>query len=788
MRNWTRLLATATCVAALAIAGCEGDDGDPGPVGPVGPEGPPGPEGPTGPEGPPGVGVVDPVEGPLSGGITGVEIDTSASAIVTVTFEVQDGAGGPIAGLEEFEFTINKLITPAGDHPYWQSYINRQSPGSRPTTVIWASSERGTPSEIEPGVYEYTFELDLDTAADVEFPDITSAIGLEIISNLDLAFDPTVPHRIGIASRDSENRFNAVIDFVPNDLPTLIPELVNRVVTDESCGACHGNSADRSALAFPNLHGNTRFDADFCVACHNPNFYDGYESTDTEWVDLDQVTIIHKLHADSGDYFAGNTDYSHVHYPQSLANCLTCHDNNRMPKPEDRSAADAVAFQTRPSADACGTCHTDLDFDAHFSAGSQTAACLLCHGDGAFASVDNFHISPSSTPNNPQQPEGFVQFEYEIDSVTVDADNQPIVTFRLLADGAPVDVQNLPAGVGLGNMRFYTAWSVAHPGGADAGPFEGAPQDYNNLVDNLPVAPGGGRLWWDLDVSLDVRSWDQPQSIGELSGFVDSLTPAADGAFTTVAGIDPATPFAFPPDATLMAFGIEGRPESQGTSIDTSAVIGFASEPRRAIVGEDNCLACHETLAFHGGSRVNGPDWCAACHNPETSSSNIFSGIIPDGVNGAGMAIDGEKPMNLKDLVHGLHAGKPVAGEPIRTVPFSFIRGTVEGGRGQGPYDFSDIGYPAALADCETCHLPDTYKLPIVEEALWSVVDGFPGATATAPHNPGLTGRMAPTAASCYGCHNTPAAKAHFELNTTEAAESCAVCHGEGQIVPGHDD
>lgn len=786
MQNWTRLLVTATCATLLALAGCSGDDGDRGPAGPAGPPGPPGPEGPSAP----GVGDVGDPAGTLAGGITAVEIDTSASAFVTVTFEVSDRSGLPVSGLTGFEFGLAKLVTPAGAPPYWQSYINRAGPGSRPTSVLWATTERGAVTEIEEGVYEYTFAVDLEDA-DVLLPAINTPAALAVLPNVDVSFQPTLPHRLSVASTSSASRFNAVVDFVPADLPALLPNLVNQVATNESCGSCHGSSADRSSLAFPNLHGNTRFDVNFCVTCHNPNMYDGYQSTNDAWVDLDLVTIVHKLHGDSGDYFASSRDYGHVHYPQPISNCLTCHDNNRMPKPAGRSAADAVAFQQRPSDEACGTCH-EITFVAgtfnHNFGGQPAEVCMLCHGPDGFVSVDQFHISPSSTPNNPLQPEGFVQFEYQIASVTVNELEQPIVTFRLLADGAPVDLQNLPAGIGLGNMRFYASWSVPHPGAFDAnGPAIAAPQDFNNLVNTLPVAPGGGRLWWELDVSLGVRSWDQPQSIGNLSAFVGTLTPADDGYFVTAPGIT-ATPFAFPPDATLMAIGIEGRPQSQGVSIDTSARIGYAGTPRRQVVAEDNCLACHETLAFHGGARVNGPNYCLTCHNPETSSSNVFAGVIPVGLNGAGMNIGGQLPMNLKDLVHGLHAGKPVGGDPIRTVPFSFIRGTVAGGSGQGPYDFSDIGYPAALADCETCHLPGTYALPITANALWTVVDGLPGATAAAPHNPGLATRMAPTGASCFGCHNSPTVKAHIDLNTAPGGEACAVCHGPGKVVPGHVD
>jgi OmcA/MtrC family decaheme c-type cytochrome len=802
MKDWTKLLATAVLATAFAVAGCSGDDGKDGPQGPAGPTGPQGPEGPPGPPGP-GAGDIGDPTGTLTGEITGVEIDTSASAIVSVTFEVTDASGLPVTGLEQFEFTIAKLLE-TGEYPRWQSYINRSRLQSGGVRVLRAAGERRAATEVEPGVYQYTFGTDLDAVADFiyygsagapEAPGVGSSGVLDsaaaeaVLPTLDLDYNPSALHRISVVGREA--RYNATIDFVPADLPTLLAPTANLVITTESCGACHGNSADRGILHFPNVHGNGRYTTETCVSCHNESTFDSRGSTDEAWAEISLATMMHKIHNNAVDYSVDGRIYDTVHYPQSIANCLTCHDNQRMAafgfEAEGRADADKVAYQARPSAEVCGTCH-EIDFSVggfnHLFGDAAPADCLVCHGPGAFASVDRFHISPASTPNNPLQPAGFVQFEYQIASVEVDANDQPIVTFRLLADGEPVNLQELPAGIGLGNMRFYAAWSAPHPGGADImdGPAIAAPQDFNNL------GTTASRLWWDLDTSLNVRSWDQPQSIGNVSTFVGTLTPADDGYFVTEPGINAG--FAFPPDAVLMAVGIEGRPQSQGVSIDTSSRIGYAGTARRSVVAAENCLACHETLAIHGSSRVNEANWCLACHNPENSSSNVFSGVIPESVNGAGMAIDGEKPMNLKDLVHGLHAGKPVGGAPIRTIPFSFIRGTVAGGMGQGPYDFSDIGFPAALADCQACHEPGTYSLPLPAGAMWTVVDGFAAATLTAPHNPGLAGRMAPVSASCYGCHNTPQAKAHFELNTsfTSGAEACAICHGPGRIVPAHVD
>jgi hypothetical protein len=45
---------------------------------------------------------------------------------------------------------------------------------------------------------------------------------------------------------------------------------------------------------------------------------------------------------------------------------------------------------------------------------------------------------------------------------------------------------------------------------------------------------------------------------------------------------------------------------------------------------------------------------------------------------------------------------------------------------------------------------------------------------------------MAPISAACYGCHNTPAAKAHFDNNTSTGGEACVICHGPGRIAPAH--
>jgi OmcA/MtrC family decaheme c-type cytochrome len=685
----------------------------------------------------------------LDGEITAVAIDDENGAEVTVTFAVTQG-GAPVTGLQSFEFTIAKLNT-GGDYPDWQSYINRSIHEDDGARVLRAAGERATPAEIAPGVYEYTFCTDLvdvenyiynaGAAANDEIgaPGCVSGSGIldspawdAIEPTLDVSYNPAATHRISISLRQTGQGlfWNGNVDFVPETLPALLPATADLVATTESCGSCHGLSEDRSKLYFPGFHaGGSRITVELCVTCHNASTFDSETSTDTAWASLDLVNLVHKIHVDN-DYEVAGRDYSTVHYPQSVTNCLTCHDNQRMAawgyEPAGRSEADKTAYQDRPSAAACGTCH-EIDFNAHFSSGGVTAACLQCHGPGQFASVDEFHISVASTPNNPWLPEGGYEFQYSIDSVTLDDELQPTIKFAVYARTepgafAPLNFSSLPAGVTLGNVRFYAAFSVPQPEPPNPrnGPAIDAPQDFNNLY----IA--AGRQYFDFAEPTGLFSWDQPAALGTLTSFLDALEgPDANGYYTLE------LPFNFPVDSTLRAVSIEGRPTSAAGNAQTPSVIKHVGPERRKVVDINNCNTCHERIVFHGGGRMDGVDHCVSCHNPEMTNSNLFSGIIPEGAFEEFPARQVYEGMfftrhsnNLKDMLHGIHAGQPVSRPAIRTVPFNFIRANaLAPAGGQGPHPFADVGFPAVLRDCQACHIDSSYALPITPGALWTVMD-----------------------------------------------------------------
>jgi OmcA/MtrC family decaheme c-type cytochrome len=141
--------------------------------------------------------------------------------------------------------------------------------------------------------------------------------------------------------------------------------------------------------------------------------------------------------------------------------------------------------------------------------------------------------------------------------------------------------------------------------------------------------------------------------------------------------------------------------------------------------------------------------------------------------------------------------------------------------------DFSQFEAPSPMGNCQTCHEGETYVLPTTPNLLpvkqsildcGAVVTDSTGAewcsgrTANATRGVRYT---PPQQAVCAGCHDTDAARAHFELNTVfpagqtaatynpypsptgsvlpdparTATETCATCHGPGRqfdVVSSH--
>lgn len=852
-------------VLAAGIAGCDGDDGAPGAAGQPGPAGPAGPQGPAGPAGPPAPPPATPTgsaTGDLNGAITGITISNS-SKIVTVDFTLKDAAGRNVTGARNFEFFISKLVPATNDEPaYWQSYINRSyRSGSNPTVLV-ATGERATATEVSAGVYRYTFCTDIESVGAFQYystatgPEacrsriptrniggaITGAVWEALSPTLDLAYAPNAVHRVAVVARDgsgaSAAHFNTFIDFVPAQLPTLVANVSNQVVTNESCGACHAeNSADRGKLLFgPRGGGHVGYyyKVEVCTSCHNPNSYNSAASTAAEWETVDMKVLAHTLHQS--------------HYPQNapfggvggigafdgglgVQNCRACHDNQNpkiLPQqPAERVAADKDAWLTRVSQQACNTCHA-VDFTSHFGNQPGNVQCGECHAPTRSLPVNQAHATPYATPNNPElyrTPTGLSArtVEYQIAQVTMDpVTRQPTARFRVLVNGTPFNLKSLVNttvepnvlqtvdGVAIGALNMKLAWSAPMPTPVSVsnGPAIAQPLDFNNFG-------GAARQFWNyisgapagVNLGAGFAAYDQPTtySLTSVAALNSLVGPDAEGYFTTAPGINPTAPLAFPENTTLRAVAMESYLTINGMNISGNAALRAVdgAPTRRLIVDIDSCNTCHERVGFHSNAgRMNSPEYCATCHNTETVSSNLFAGIANFPSVGADKLFS-SKPNNLKDMLHSIHAGYVGQGSLQRSsgllnTPFNFIRANPFATGGNGPMVFDEVVYPAQIADCAACHRPGTYALPDNLRYAWTVVDiaatknpdgsvATAGALGTAAtFNPALSIRVGPATGACGSCHDGSTAKAHMQQNSAGGVETCVLCHGPGKSAEAH--
>jgi OmcA/MtrC family decaheme c-type cytochrome len=161
----------------------------------------------------------------------------------------------------------------------------------------------------------------------------------------------------------------------------------------------------------------------------------------------------------------------------------------------------------------------------------------------------------------------------------------------------------------------------------------------------------------------------------------------------------------------------------------------------------------------HSGS-YRGFDSCIACHG------NAGAEDRPRYVAANAPTTDGVS-VSFRELLHAIHRGRSAA------TAGSF--GVV--GAGSAPYPdnftfhtFEQVGFPArpgASAQCARCH----------GESNTSWRDVAPRSHPTAASVEALAWRGV-----CAACHDTSAAAAHFDLQTSGGSESCAVCHSTGDF------
>jgi len=666
---------------------------------------------------------------------------------------------------------------------------------------------------------------------------------------------PAVPMR---------NPLDVIYDFIPATGKAVASTDASRdIVANAKCVECHrvlgglpGGNPESSAAGF---HGGSRNEVKYCVVCHTEQRkYGRTEATiDTAALKFTSTTelvdgramgnlpnFIHKIHVgkllSKQNYNYAGVTPNEVGYPQDIRNCTKCHDGSAT------STAKTVQgdnWKAAPSRLACGSCHDGINFasgkgvtiaDAAAGlkvsthghvGGAQTddSLCSLCHKPAGIdvnhlpVTPPNFasalHVNGGNTntnsawiaSNTSRLPEGAVKVSYDVKSVSRNAAKNPVMVFRILANGARKDLGDPTKSTEIwdgfmGAPSVYFVFAVPQDGVAAPTDFNASTSAYLRSLWNGTASGGakGTLTGPDADgyYTATLTGSTIPDNAVMLTGGLGySYNVASTLPLTQVNLADyPATP------ATATTGLVAGMPNKVGGLIviapnSQKVATGYAA--RRAIVEDARCNNCHQELgtftedAFHAGQRNDGTT-CSWCHTPNRTSS--------------GWSADSTS------FVHAIH------GSAKRDDKYTWHATSATEG-------FWEVTYPSVLAQCETCHLPGTYDFKartdaemnsrlyrtvasgtlastgatyayspyITKDLNYGAAFAFSAATGATTAAAATTLVTSPTATVCFACHDSTLAKQHMVTNggslytprstALAVGEQCTLCHATGKVA-----
>lgn len=663
--------------------------------------------------------VIDFVRPGLNITINSAQVATGGA--ITVNYTIKDPMGLPLdkagvttPGLVNLSFIA--AFIPKGQEQY-VAYTTRQQTGAVSGTVTQAAGEnKGTTTAVGPGQYQYTFTTQAPAG-----------------------FDATVTHTIGIYGSRDLTPFNmgtdyasATYNFVPNGSKVTV---TRDVISNASCNRCHDQ------LSF---HGGSRKGIEMCVLCHTPQTVDP-DTGNT----VDLKVMAHKIHMGSQlPSVQAGTPYKIIGYQQSVSDfstvvdpadpkrCEVCHD-------QTTGAAQAKAYMTQPTRDACGACHDNINFATgknHVGGfqmdDNQCSNCHVPQGETPFdASIKGGHTVSSDTPLSfPANPNPLISaVVVKITGVSNNSAGQkPKVAFTIR------DVNDKPLAMSLlEDISFTLAGPTSDYGYTSFGS-DVTTTGYVNEDASGATCDGSSNCTYTFQHAIPAKSTGS-YAIGVESERLETVLAGTTSEQT----IETGTP------NQVVYFSVDGSPVQN----------------RRTVVATANCNQCHAQLQLHGARR-NNPEYCVLCHNPSTTDAAARAG--------ATNATDASLPpqtVNLAVMVHRIHAGVDVTafgGKPYIVV-----------GHGGSHHDFSGVLYPAMSktgsapypGNCSMCHVSDSQA-------------ALPTGLNQVSDPQGWVPTIGADASACSGCHANKPAASHFLSNSDTLGESCDVCHGSfGQFA-----
>jgi len=678
-----------------------------------------------------------------------VDFDIPADLQPVVEFTLQNENGMPLdlygvytLGPIDVRFMLDYI--PVGE----EQKINYSGPGGRDRGGVYTT--------IDIGHYTYKFATVLPADYEMDATHTLASVATRDLRDFDL------------------DRYydNDVYNFVPSAASAPMPR---DIVTTATCNRCHDPLGE---------HGGRYQEVQVCQQCHNP-------SLDEDGVSYSFDVLIHRVHS-------GNQEGVEMNYPAILNDCQVCHTGGiptadyplvASPNPAPVCEGSASATTTLSwMADGRVDIHLNSADGPMFSSNSSDGSKQT--GRWVKDGMKFFLVDTAS---------GDVLDEVTVDTTVFGCANNPPGTFRGEAGVLHTNWTNHPSRAVCGachvDVDFATGEghsedNIVQEDDTKCGmchkPDTGVEYDksvvgahtvdYKSnqlpgvLVDIISVedtAPGEKPI-----VTFSLRDKFGNINPNTLNRLLFTITgPNEDFDFyvqESVVGnlLQSGTNWKYAFSAALPAdaegsysLGVEGRAsatinpgeDNEFTMNDQSqnfiypfAVTDESAMPRRMVVDDAKCENCHSNLSLHGGNRHDASGYCSSCHRWDATDEEVRLSGEPEGIH-------------FNYMVHKIHRGAELD------------RGYVVYGYRNSVNDFSDIEFPGDLRNCESCHVDDSYKLPVPDYALDTVAP----ADYWSP--------LQPAAAACMSCHDDLDTAAHVDANISALlGESCTTCHGDG--------
>ncbi|UCH60162.1 MAG: hypothetical protein JSV61_01450 [Anaerolineales bacterium] len=730
------ILGTLLLVSALALAACAGAEGPAGPPGPQGPAGPPGAAGAAGESGAPGeVLVLEPAVQPESCSVchkgAGAKHQASYDELYQDgVIQVTDLAYRYSAGSHVVTFKMTKNGAP----------FNANDADS---LGIYFVPYTGTKFQFEPagarlslrgditcnGAGECTSTLAGDNA------NISNTAGLIVLYGAEEVVG-RLPARIRLTKYPfaALSETGAGVDYVS-------------AANNDGCEKCHTDPYLKHGYIYAQVNQDATNDFYTCKACHLDNGAGGH----FEWQLLvdDPVLAAEFLSAgeegelppEKQEQYAYETSLMNdVHmshamefpYPQSMANCVTCHEGK----------LDMILSDANFTAKTCKSCHpvtgavapvegdedpaydtttfalkTILPPDLHGSMDLDTTDCTTCHGEGKAAPAFNqIHTGYNKVIYTADGLKYSEAISTTVDSASFDGS---LLNIQFSAAESPdlegLDVADIAPTVMVGLYGWDTKDYIIGPherlfddnadGTIDRNDQRALEYGVGEEHPRFTTVSASGGKW---EVTADLSSWADLIADGTVKRVEIGVMPALENA-----------------EGVTLALNAPSRTFDLGAN-------AFADDFYNPIAKvTDGCNNCHEALAttFHSPDRGGNIVVCRLCHITKSGGSHLEM-----------------QSRSIDSYVHAIHSFQAFdIGDIDFTDPVQALH-----------YEHHiEFPYPThGITNCTSCHLEGTNNVPDQYSSL-------PGLLSASDPVNGLDRRIGevpeyvtgPASRACGGCH-----------------------------------